>query len=629
MAANIPEELNTLEALNRHFRQFGEIVKITTNSAEGKAFVQFKEFKSLEAALPAVVLEKPEITLTPLARATPSKGKGKSPGKAAVRDDRAAAAPAADNHVLVSNPALQSKLDESKKKVDDIKAMKSKLLGALTEQMKTIMMKLREENVTEVKQEQLRTLLMEVKSKMDKISPTPAPPAPAPTPAPGSADDAEPTLLDSATPAIEGASAPPSAAKGKGKGKGKEKDGDFAKGKGKFKGKDFSKGKGKSKPFKGKMVLDLRPSILRVYLTEEMTLETVSQELKKHATAEDQVVDVRRPDDSTAGENGGLALVELSDRKTAELFFSQRSKMPFTAEWADKPPGWTPPTHAPSPRKDSGMLDASLAATLAADNQRAPPKLAPAADDDGETDLDRLVRLGGVHSPPAKMAAAVAFSPSPPAHAFSPIAAAAPVAPAVFGAAVKAPVQKEQKKDKDKKKEKKERKEKELGADGEEKARRRKKKTLQEDPFGGSVQAEADARRQQAGAVEQEEVARTARPKRSARPDSFGSPHVASPEAAAAPRLTEAVVKAFTAANGGDEGLLMADPELRSVSPISAPGVTIGPGGSGKKKKRRKPRPDAGSEEQEDPGRKHKKRKDERNASASPSGDGKVKLRRR
>ena len=46
-----------------------------------------------------------------------------------------------------------------------------------------------------------------------------------------------------------------------------------------------------------------------VWRAEVLIQKHTQQELKKHATAEDQVVDVRRPDDSTAGENGGLASV--------------------------------------------------------------------------------------------------------------------------------------------------------------------------------------------------------------------------------------------------------------------------------------------------------------------------------
>merc|ERR1712151_147259 len=181
----------------------------------------------------------------------------------------------------------------------------------------------------------------------------------------------------------------------------------------------------------------------------EMTMDTVRQELNKHATAEDQIVTVKRPADSTAGDTGGLALVELKSRNIAEMFFADRSKMPFTVEWEDKPPGWKPPTAVASPRRDSGMLDETLAATLAADSMGvpvyslSPGKLATPPVDE-ETDLDRLAR-GGI-SPAAKVASAVASTPSP-----TPAAMAAafhsptpPVAPAVFGAAVRAPVSKEQ-----------------------------------------------------------------------------------------------------------------------------------------------------------------------------------------
>merc|ERR1711920_697190 len=94
----------------------------------------------------------------------------------------------AENRVLVKDPEVQSKIDETKQKRDNITSLKAKLLGSLTEQMKAIMLKLREEGISEDKQESLRALLMQVKSKMDKIN-GPEKPPPAPVPAPVVTDD--------------------------------------------------------------------------------------------------------------------------------------------------------------------------------------------------------------------------------------------------------------------------------------------------------------------------------------------------------------------------------------------------------------------------------------------------------
>merc|ERR1712232_1299620 len=100
-----------------------------------------------------------------------------------------------------------------------------------------------------------------------------------------------------------------------------------------------------SKMCKGEMTLDLRPGIIRVKMTPEMSLNSLRDEAKKFITQEDQIVDVRRQEpkpeesgtnvDSTepgeakeAKANDAIALIEFKDRKSAEAFIVQRSKMP-------------------------------------------------------------------------------------------------------------------------------------------------------------------------------------------------------------------------------------------------------------------------------------------------------------
>lgn len=59
--SNVPPECNTLDALNRHFRSFGEVLKITSQVHESKAYVQFATRAAAEAAVQVPVLDRPEI----------------------------------------------------------------------------------------------------------------------------------------------------------------------------------------------------------------------------------------------------------------------------------------------------------------------------------------------------------------------------------------------------------------------------------------------------------------------------------------------------------------------------------------------------------------------------------------
>merc|ERR1712130_668071 len=55
-------------------------------------------------------------------------------------------------------------------KKEALAAQKSQLLGKLTEQMKTIMAKLNDKDLSEVKREAMRALLLQVKGKMDALN---------------------------------------------------------------------------------------------------------------------------------------------------------------------------------------------------------------------------------------------------------------------------------------------------------------------------------------------------------------------------------------------------------------------------------------------------------------------------
>ena len=155
--SNVPPELNTLDALNRHFRHFGEVVKIISQVSEGKAYVQFASKASAEAAAQAPALERPEIVV---AWQRP-KGKGSAKGKS----DRPA-----EHRVLCTDPEERRKIEDIKVKREEVASRKTALLANLTNQMKAIMAKISDENVSEAKRETLRSLLLGLKEKLDSLS---------------------------------------------------------------------------------------------------------------------------------------------------------------------------------------------------------------------------------------------------------------------------------------------------------------------------------------------------------------------------------------------------------------------------------------------------------------------------
>lgn len=157
--SNVPAEVNTLDALNRHFRHFGEVLKITSQVNEGKAYVQFASKASAEAAASVPVLDRPEITVAWLLR---PKGKGSGKGKSDGRP--------AENRILCTDPEEQRKIEDMKIKREEVASRKTALLANLTNQIKAIMAKISDASVSEAKRETLRTLLLGLKEKLDSLS---------------------------------------------------------------------------------------------------------------------------------------------------------------------------------------------------------------------------------------------------------------------------------------------------------------------------------------------------------------------------------------------------------------------------------------------------------------------------
>lgn len=354
IASNVPSELNTLDALNRHFRRFGEVLKISCDATEGRAFVQFADPASAETAANVPVLDSPDITLewAPRPRGKGKGGHGSHNGKGGKGSDRFV-----ENRVFVADPEEQRRQEESKRKRDEVSTKTAQLLGKFTEQMKTIMMKLSDPELTEAKRETLQNLLQTIKRQMDAVNCV------------GYQEDGmqRPALL--ATPS-----------------------------KGKSKGDRLSSSS--STTSGGKWTLDLRTRVLMVNLVQGWTLDRLKEELKKFGAAEEQVESVQVGPStgamsggtttsgvnggSEAGESGGgaeAAFVRFRDRRSAEQLFNRRGELPFYAEWCEQPPA--SPAMSPAPTPAAPPRIGSAGNSSMGETEPLPPSAADAAAAEG------------------------------------------------------------------------------------------------------------------------------------------------------------------------------------------------------------------------------------------------------
>jgi len=274
--SNVPEEVNNLDALNRHFRQFGEVLKITCQADQGKAFVQFAARESVEAASQAPVLNIPDISLAWSLR--PIKGKGEKGGseKGKAKGSKDGRSRLVENRILCCDPEEQRKMDDSRAKRDELTSRKAALLSGLTEQMKTIMAKITDESVSEAKRETLRTLLLSLKEKMDSL---------------GSYSMGVTNSKDARPLALPKKHAP--------------------------------------------NTLDNRTKTLKLGLPQGISLEGVRDELRKLGAGDDHIVqlDLEPGEDGQPG--GDAAIVRFKDRPKAEKVFGLRSELPFSVEWCE------------------------------------------------------------------------------------------------------------------------------------------------------------------------------------------------------------------------------------------------------------------------------------------------------
>eukprot|EP00747_Dinoflagellata_sp_TGD_P223460 gnl/TRDRNA2_/TRDRNA2_95019_c1_seq1.p1 gnl/TRDRNA2_/TRDRNA2_95019_c1~~gnl/TRDRNA2_/TRDRNA2_95019_c1_seq1.p1 ORF type:complete len:407 (+),score=116.03 gnl/TRDRNA2_/TRDRNA2_95019_c1_seq1:159-1223(+) len=329
-----------MATLNRHFRQFGEVVKLTVHPLEEKAFIQFAAQSAAEAAIQATpVLGHPEIAMAWVPKKGGPKGKGKKGGPG----DRII-----ENRTYITNPEERARFDATRRQELELRSRKTALLTGLTDQLKVIMSKLKDENLDEAKRQSLKTMMKVIKDKMDAFSGAGG----------GGADDGQ-NPASGASPAP--ASRPSSLAMSPGASPGWKKVSN---------------------------TLDLRPKVLRMKLDKGWTLERLKDELQKHKHgANDAVQDMQWELDGS-GQPSQSVLVSFKERRNAEQIFNQRSVLPFYTEWCERAqaasPGpkvasdKTPATPArEQPADDVGA--SAVTATPSGGEEPAPAQAAPEA----------------------------------------------------------------------------------------------------------------------------------------------------------------------------------------------------------------------------------------------------------
>jgi len=383
IVSNVPPESNTLDVLNRHFRQFGEVLKITVHAAEGRAFVQFADHGAADRACVVTLMNGTEITLAWATRG--DKGKGKAKGKGKDRPthlDRPA-----EHRVLCSNPQEQKRIDDSKRKRDDIASRRNALLAAYTEQIKSIMSKLTGADVPEAKRELLRSMILQIKEKMNALN------------------------------SVEGAEEA-------GKGKSKKSKAPKA-----AKVTEYDEER-------GGYTLDLRPKVLRVNLSQGTSQEKIREELSKFGGSEEKIlcVHMEGPTEGEGDSKEETALVQFKDRKSAEGVFNHRTELSFVVEWCDK----IPPPQAALPAKPD--------AEAVKEEAEAPPSDSAVVgfkvEEPSLQDLGAAIEVDAAAPSPAAAAAHVpkeAADADAHAAASAPEAAAAPEADASAPEAAAAP----------------------------------------------------------------------------------------------------------------------------------------------------------------------------------------------
>jgi len=374
IASNVPAELNTLDALNRHFRQFGEVLKITVQSGECKAFVQFAESSSADNAASAVVLGRPEITLAWAQRESKGKAKGKG------RERPTHLEKPAEHRVLCSNPDEQRRMDECKRKRDEISSRRTALLANLTEQLKKTMSKLNEANVPESKQEALRAIVLQIKEKMNSLS-----------------GSSKPFVYDDAP------------SKDSGKSEGKHADGG-----------------GKGNPGDGgRWTLDLRPKALRVKLKESCSIERLREELTKVGATEDKIVSLVMEDSSSSGQQAesDTATVHFKDRRTAELVFNQKGELPFSFEWCNSaaPPATKEPSTVGTSADTSVEAKSEQTAPDDASRKTAEATAAVPAIANGDAPVDTVAPVSSTPVEPSNATAPVSVTSVEPSGTTAPV----------------------------------------------------------------------------------------------------------------------------------------------------------------------------------------------------------------
>jgi len=278
LACNLPPELQNLTALHRHFRRFGEILKLTIHNGEGRAFVQFSDQGAAEAARMEPVPGCPGVDVRWVPRDREPRGRGRGRGKGRGDHGGAAADVVPQNRILVTDPEERRRLDESSRKREEINSKKLELQQQLTEQMKILMMKLQDKELGEERRESFRALLLKIKERLSSLTGGAPAASAAPTPSPAKRP-------------------PPDAGQ--------------------------------------KYTLDLRPRALRMNVPQDWALEKLQAALVERLGSAEHVENLEWEDSGGGSLQEKTAAVLFGSRWAAEQIFDQRSELTFHVEWCE------------------------------------------------------------------------------------------------------------------------------------------------------------------------------------------------------------------------------------------------------------------------------------------------------
>lgn len=195
VAERVPSRVNTTGVLQQYFGRFGSVSSLHINHPRNEAIITFRRMEDADEALRWPVLNDPQIGLRPwhlkkagrpdpyeasssaatLSVRAPLSAAASAVVSAAQRPPKTspfaptlpAAAPWQQGNLLLETGQVL----EDKKKKQELEERRKKLLQGLTDQLKMVMGKINNPQITDKNKESLQTLLGSIKDKITALTP--------------------------------------------------------------------------------------------------------------------------------------------------------------------------------------------------------------------------------------------------------------------------------------------------------------------------------------------------------------------------------------------------------------------------------------------------------------------------